>query len=134
MDAKLIQIPPSTVDEFCDLIKLRKEFAPFESRYQKLYGELKALLSKEPGDAALTATGERHCLNISACAMDRTPDVAKVRKRLGAALFLTVVKVTVTALKEFLLDAEIEPMLIVTQSGPRRYNPVPIAAKATSGA
>jgi hypothetical protein len=127
--AELI-VPDNLVDAYGDLVKARDAFAATEKAYKATHEKLKALVASQPPGAEFVVRGERYTLRISAATFDRKPDVSKVRKLLGAAGFLEVVSVTMKALEGFLLKPQIEAILIVTQTGPRSYDAVPIAAEA----
>jgi hypothetical protein len=121
MEAKLIQIPPQTVDDFAEAQKAHELAAPAERRYQKLYGELKALTAAVDPAGEFLATGTRYKIRISPCGMDRRVDIPKARKRLGAAAFLEACTMTLKALGFFLPAPEVEDCVIVSQTGARSY-------------
>lgn len=125
-----IEIPSALVDAFGDVVKLRDAFAPTERLYQKLRAQLVALTDEAEADFTTTAKGERWDLAISARKMDNSPDIPAVRKRLGAALFLSIAQVTKKALEGFLLKHEIEELCVTTQTGGRSYDPTPVKPAA----
>jgi hypothetical protein len=128
MKAKLVRIPPQTVDDFGDLAKLREDFAPTERLYQKLRAELNALVAGAEPDAEFVVKGERYTLHISTCAMVREVDVAKARKKLGWEKFLLCCTVTLQAISNYLTKPQCDALTIESMTGPRRFLPVPIAA------
>lgn len=130
MKAKLLLVPPATIDTFGDLLKLRDEFAPTERLYQKCFAELKALAATGDPAAEYIVKGERYTLRISPCSMERKPDVFKARKMLGAAAFMEVVSITLKALGQFLAQPEIDALAVTTQTGSRSYAPTAIAHDA----
>lgn len=115
------RVPPSLVDAFGDLQKLRAEFAPTEALYQKHYAELKAALVDADPDEAFVAIGTRWTLDISGRAMERKVDIKATRKRLGAALFLKVCTVSLKALESYLLKGEIEALTTSARTGSRTF-------------
>lgn len=134
MEAKLVQVPPQTIDDFGDVVKLRDAFAPTEKLYQRLRLQLAAQCAGAPPDAEFLVRGERYTLRISACSFDSRVDVPKARKRLGAAAFLECCSVTLRALAGYLTAPEVEALTIRTQTGSRSYNAIPLAEKTSAGA
>lgn len=128
MKAKLVQIPPKTIDDFGDVVKRREAFAPTERLYQKMRSELAALAAEADPAAELLCTGERWKLRISACSIERTVDVGKAKKKLGAVRFLQTCTVTLKALGNFLAKPEVDALTVCTQTGSRSYNPIPISS------
>jgi hypothetical protein len=126
MDAELVQIPASTVDEFVDAQKAREAFAPTERRYQKLYSELKQLLASADPAAEYTAKGERYTLRISPCSVERKVDVVRAKKKLGVAAFLECCTVSLKALGNFLATPDVDALTIASQTGSRSYTAVPV--------
>jgi hypothetical protein len=128
MKAKLVRIPPQTVDDFGDLAKLREEFAPTELLYKKLRAELNALCAGAAPEDEFVVKGERYTLRISACQMNREVDVPAARKKLGWEKFLACCTVTLAAISNYLTKPECDALTIESMTGPRRYLTVPIAA------
>ena len=114
-------VPGNLVDEFGDLVAQRDAFAPTEREYQKLYGQLKALVADADPEAAFVCRGERFTLTISARSFESKPDIPAVRKKLGAATFLLVASVTKKALEGWLLKPVIEELCVTTQTGSRSF-------------
>lgn len=127
MDVKLIEVPPQTVDDFGDVVKLRDAFAPTERLYQKLRSQLVELAAAGDPKAEFVVRGERYTLRISPCSMESKPDVALVRKKLGATVFVQIAQITKRALEGFLLKHEIDELCITTQTGSRSYSAIPIS-------
>jgi hypothetical protein len=129
MEAKLVVVPPKTVDDFGDVVKLRDAFAPTERLYQKLRNELSGLAAAGDPEAEFVVTGERYTLRISSCSIERKVDIQKARKKLGAAAFLECCSVTLKALGNFLAAPDVDALAVSTRTGSRSYVPVPIADK-----
>lgn len=127
MEAKLVVVPPQTVDDYGDLCKDRAAFALTEGRYQKLHKQLAELAAKGDPETEYIAEGERYTLQISMCKMESTVDIPRARKKLGAAAFLEVCTVTLKALRRFLTEPEVEALTISTRTGSRSYVAVPMA-------
>jgi len=119
-------IPADLIDEWGDLTKLRDEFAPTERRYKKCLERLKALTEGKDPEAMFTVRGTRYIVEISPCSNESTLDVPAVRKRLGAALFLEIARVTKSALEGFLVKPEIEALCTFARTGSRSYAPTAI--------
>ncbi len=122
--------PSDLVDEYGDLDKLRKDFAPTESKYQKAVARLKALVADADPAAEFRVRGSRYTLRISARGFERVLDIPAVRKRLGALAFIEAATVTFAALKNYLLAPEIEKLTTTEQTGHRKFEPTPIEGKA----
>lgn len=122
-------IPAPLVDEFGDICKLRDEFAPTEARYRKLHDLLKGLVIDADPDAEFIVKGDRFTLRISARGFESAPDVARVRKKLTAAIFLSVVTLTKKAIEALFTKPEIDALCVTSQTGHRKFEPVPLAAK-----
>lgn len=130
MEAKLVVVPPHTVDDFGDVLKLRQAFAPTEAKYNRLRAELNALTACADPEAEFVVTGERFTLRISSCSIERRVDIAKARKKMGAAAFLEHCSMTIKALGNFFAAPDVEKLLVSSRSGSRSYTPVPVAAEA----
>lgn len=119
-------VPASLCDEFGDLTKLKDEFAPTQSRYNKCREKLASIVANEDPESEYTVDGERYRVVISSRGLERRPDIEKVRKVLGAAKFLEAATVTLKALEAFMLKPDIEKICIIERTGPRAYAPIPL--------
>jgi hypothetical protein len=122
----VLVIPAALCDEFGELTKLKDEFAPIQSRYNKCRERLAALVADADPEAEFRVEGEKYRVLISARGLEKRVDIPAARKELGAARFLEVVTVTMKALEKFLLKAQIEALTLVERTGPRTYSPVPL--------
>jgi hypothetical protein len=128
MKAKLVVVPPKTVDDFGDVVRLRDAFAPTERLYQQLRTELSSLTSTGDPESEYVLKGERFTLRISPCSLERKVDVEKAKRKLGVSAFLECCTVTLRALGQYLAAPDVEALTITTRTGSRSYVPVPIAA------
>jgi hypothetical protein len=129
-EANLIKVPPQTIDDFCDVAKLREQFAPTERRYNKLRDQLKELCKGKDPDASYIMRGERYTLQISPCTWESQVDVPAARKRLGAERFLEVCTVTMRALANLLPKPDVEALTRQVQTTTRTFTPVAVAQVA----
>lgn len=122
--AKLVAVPPQTVDSYCDLAALREEFAPTERQFQKARAEIAARLADEDPAAVFTVPGERWTLLISARGFETKPNVPLVRKNMKAADFLEIATVTLKSLRDWFTQPKIDEMTIKEQTGSRTFTPL----------
>lgn len=109
------------IDEFGEVSRLRDDFAPTEKRYNQLRDEIKSWYEDKPADEVFIEKGVRFQLDIGACAMAKTVDVAAAYKKLGARKFFKACLITLKALAEHLGQADIEALTSEAQTGPRRF-------------
>lgn len=122
----VLVIPAALCDEFGDLTKLKDEFAPTQSRYNKCRAKLADLVADCDPEAEYTVDGDRYRVVISERGLQRRVDVEKVRKALGAQKFMEVATVTLAGLEAYMLKPDIERVTLVERVGPRAYAPIPI--------
>lgn len=120
-------VPGALCDEYGDLSKLKDDFAPTQSRYNKCREQLAKLVADCDPEAEYSVDGARYRVVISSRGLERRPDIEKVRKALGAAKFLEVATVTLRSLEAVMLRPDIDKICIVERTGPRAYAPIPIA-------
>jgi hypothetical protein len=125
MDAKLIEIPPQTVDDYADLLKLREAFAPTERKYQKLHNELKELCRPLDPNKEYSAQGERNSIRISPCKFENEVDIPRAKRKLGVEKFLECCTVTLKALSYFLPKPDVDALTISVQGSTRSYSVLP---------
>lgn len=133
MEAKLIEIPPQTVDDYADLVKLRDAFAPTERKYQALQKQLKELCAGADPNKEYLMKGERNALRISACKFDSEVDVAKAKRKLGVEKFLECCTVTLKALANYCTKPEVDALTISVQGSSRSFSVVPLTDKSNQG-
>jgi hypothetical protein len=132
MEAKLIEIPPQTVDDYADYLKLREAFAPTERQYQKLYKQLKELCEGTDPNKEFVVQGERHALWISACRFENEVDVARAKRKLGVEKFLECCTVTLKALGNYLSKPDVDALTISVQGSSRSFSVVPVTGSGTA--
>lgn len=123
--AELVEIPKSLIDNFGEAQAAHDAFKPTEALYQKLSGELKALVASSPATETFVRSGDRYSLDITAQSFESVVNMAKARKKLGAVNFLAAVSVTLKALARFLTQPEVDALVTKEQIGHRKY----VAAK-----
>lgn len=127
---KLLQLktsPPNKaalIDEFGDVERLRREFAPTERRYQQLRDEI-AGWCPDP-EKEYVEKGHRYELLISRRDEQRKVDVKAAQKKLGLTKFLKACSLTMKALEAFLPKPEIEALTTKARTGPRTLIPTPV--------
>lgn len=119
-------IPASLCDEFGELSKLKDDFAPTQTRYNKCRDQLVKLVADCDPETEFKVEGERFRVMISSRGFERHVDKAAARKLLGATQFIEVATVTLKSLELYLLKPEIEKITLTERTGPRSYLPVPI--------
>jgi len=122
----VLVIPAALCDEFGDLTKLKDEFAPTMTRYNKCRDAIAALVKDRDPEDEFKVEGERFRVMISSRGLERRVDKAAARKLLGATQFMEAATVTLKALEAYLLKPEIEKITLVERTGPRVYSPIPI--------
>lgn len=132
MKVKLIQVPPKTIDDFGDVVKLRDAFAPTERLYQKMRAELATLASAGDPEDEYVVTGERYTLRISACSIERKVDIHKAKRKLGLAAFMECCTVTIKALGNYLAAPDVDALTSSSRTGSRSYVPEAIASASAA--
>ncbi|HEY1861655.1 MAG TPA: hypothetical protein VGG61_14945 [Gemmataceae bacterium] len=127
-EAKLIQIPAQTVDDFGDVVRLREQFAPTERLYNRLRDQIKELCRNQDPTASYLMRGERWTLKISPCTFESQVDVAAARKKLGAEKFLSACSITLRALANLLPKPEVDALTVTVRTSTRTFTPVAVAA------
>src|SRR5215472_488582 len=122
----VVVIPAKLSDEFGDLSRLKDEFAPTLSRYNKCRERIAALVAEADPEMEYKVEGERYRVMIGARGLERKVDIALARKLLGAAKFMEVATVTLKSLEAVMLKPEIDKIVLVERTGPRTYLPVPL--------
>jgi hypothetical protein len=125
MEAKLIEIPPQTVDDYAELVKLRDAFAPTERKYQALQKQLKEMCMGADPNKEYLMQGERNALRISACKFESEVDVARAKRKLGVEKFLECCTVTLKALGNYLAKPDVDALTISVQGSSRSFSVVP---------
>lgn len=125
----VVVIPAALCDEFGDLTRLKDEFAPTQSRYNKCREQLAALVADRDPEDEFAVQGDRFRVMISQRGLERRVDKPAARKILGAATFLEVATITLRALEAHMLKPDIEKITLVERTGPRTYYPVPIGVR-----
>jgi hypothetical protein len=121
-----VRIPSSLIDNFGEVSKLREAFAPTEKLYQKLRGEISVLLVDFPDNEAFIGTGVQFTLDASARKMERTVDLVAARKKLGAAGFMEIASVSISALSNLLPKPQVDALTVAEQTGSRTYITTPV--------
>jgi hypothetical protein len=115
------------IDEFGDISKLRKAFAPTEARHKQLQEEIKTWHADDDAATPFTEKGRRWQLDVSACSHVTVIDNRATYKKLGLPRFLKAVTITLKALKELLLtEPEISELTSVEQIGFRSLVATPL--------
>ena len=122
----VVVIPAALCDEFGDLTRLKDEFAPTQSRYNKCRERIAALVAEADPEMEYKVEGERYRVMIGARGLERKVDIALARKLLGAAKFMEVATVTLRSLEAVMLKPDIDKIVLVERTGPRTYLPVPL--------
>jgi hypothetical protein len=131
---KILQLKPgprsraAAIDEFGDIVKLRKAFLPTEQRYQTLLREIAPWYAKSAAAKEFVASGERWQLNVSMCQRQSSIDIWAVYKLLGLTKFLKICSVTLKAIGEFLTQSQIDGLTSHERTGRRDYVPTLILA------
>jgi hypothetical protein len=118
------------IDEYGDIERLRREFAPTEKRYEQLREEIKSWFEASPADKEFIEKGARYQLTVSMRANARIVDIAAVYKKLGLKKFLRACSVTLKALAEFLTEPEIDALASSGRTGARSYVSTPLGLPA----
>lgn len=119
------------IDEFGDVDKQRKAFAPIEKRYGQLRDEIKSWHDSAPGAEEFTEKGTRWQLDVGTRADVTTVKIYAVFRKLGITKFLKACTVTLKALADFLPEAEIDQLTTVARTGSRNISVTPIVKDAS---
>ena len=124
MPQKIVEIEAArrsqVVDDFGRLAVKLEPIRKDLKRYDDLRKEIVGWYAEEPGDEAFVAEGRSYEVEISERSEERVVDIAKLQKKLGSKLFMSIVKVPMG-----LLDLHVAPeaqkgIVSKEQSGPRR--------------
>lgn len=120
------------IDEFGDVEKQRREFAPTERRHKQLLDEIKSWYESLPGDKDAVEKGTRYQLAISMRANATTVDVKAAHKKLGLTKFLKACTLTLKALGEYLSQPEIDALTATDRTGSRSFVTTPLVGPPPS--
>ena len=116
------------IDEYGNVDRLRKEFAPYEKRYQALRAEIASWYEASPPDATYIEKGLRYTIEIGARATESTINVKGAHKALGLVKFLKACSITLKALRAALAPEEADKLVSTARTGSRSISSTPIVA------
>lgn len=116
-----LEIPASLIDDYGEAQAAHDGFKPTEALYQKLGGELKAIVANSLPTETFVRSGATYSIDISAQTFESVVNLKAAKKKLGAVNFLAAVSVTLKALAKFLTQPEVDKLVTKEQIGHRKY-------------
>jgi len=114
------------VDELGDLEKELMPLRPKMKRADDLRSEIRSRYDEKPEDKSFSIEGDRFALNVGARKIQKHVNIAKLYKSVKLSVFLKIVGVTLTSLKEHCEEYVVDSVISEQQTG---YRPLELTEK-----
>ncbi len=123
--AEVASIRAAKVDEFGKLAERLKPVKKDLKRYDELRKEIADWFDEEAPDKSFTESGKHYEVEVSERAEERTVNLSKLSKKLGAKRFLEVVRVPMDLLDQYVSPEDQKAMVNKARTGGRRVKARP---------